>query len=73
MLLGVREGPMKYIYNLTSARSELYDLSLDPTEQTNLAAQRPADAAAYRRRLASWMKYEKAKQQRITARRRISG
>ena len=45
-LLGVREGPFKYIYNVTRGREELYDLARDPDEQTNVAGVYPDDAAS---------------------------
>jgi arylsulfatase A-like enzyme len=54
-LLGVREGPLKYIYNATEALESLYDLAADPLEKTNLAPQRPADAQRLRRRLQAWV------------------
>jgi arylsulfatase A-like enzyme len=53
-LLGVREGPFKYIYNATRGREELYDLVKDPNEQTNVAALHPEKCRVLRQRLAAW-------------------
>jgi arylsulfatase A-like enzyme len=59
LLEGMREGDWKFIYNMTLAREELYDLASDPTEQHNLASQNPRLCAIYRQRLASWATYER--------------
>lgn len=53
-LLGVREGPFKYIYNATRGREELYDLGRDPDEQTNVAGVHPERCRILRQRLAAW-------------------
>ncbi len=53
-LLGVREGPFKYIYNVTRGREELYDLARDPDEQTNVAGVYPGRCRVLRQRLAAW-------------------
>lgn len=53
-LLGVREGTFKYVYNATRGRELLFDLSTDPDEQTNLAAQFPEKCRVLRQRLAAW-------------------
>ena len=52
--LGVREERWKYIFDLREGAEELYDLSLDPTEQRNLAAAQPERCARLRQRLAAW-------------------
>ena len=59
LLEGLRDGPEKYIYNLTLGRQELYDLAADPSEQTNLAARRPDRCQEYRQRLSAWTVFEK--------------
>lgn len=46
-LLGLRDGPWKFIAEVGSSHSELYDLTRDPRESTNLAARQPAIAAAF--------------------------
>jgi arylsulfatase A-like enzyme len=54
----VREGPHKYILTPYLSAEELFDLSRDPDERTNLLALRNADAraraAALRRKLEDW-------------------
>lgn len=59
LLTGLREGRHKFIYNMTLAREELYDLDTDPDEQTNIASQRPDDCKDYRRRLSTWAAFER--------------
>jgi arylsulfatase A-like enzyme len=59
LLTGLREGRHKFIYNMTLAREELYDLGTDRDEQTNIASQFPAACEEYRRRLSSWASFER--------------
>ena len=35
-LLGLRDGPMKFIYGLNSGRAKLFDVNADPEERQNL-------------------------------------
>jgi arylsulfatase A-like enzyme len=56
--LGVREGSLKYIFNVTLGTEELYDLSCDPDERENLAARDVQACARLRRRLAAWVASE---------------
>jgi arylsulfatase A-like enzyme len=60
LLEGMCQDHMKFIYNMTLAREELYDLNSDPDEQHNLAAQQPDLCSVYRQRLAAWSSYEKS-------------
>jgi lipoteichoic acid synthase len=55
---GMREGNLKYIYNATVGREELFDLAADPLEQRNLAETRPEDSRRMRARLAAWVWYQ---------------
>lgn len=57
-LLGLRQGNLKYIFNTSADRDELYDLSIDPEEQTNLAPAHPDRCRRYRQRLAAWVDYQ---------------
>jgi arylsulfatase A-like enzyme len=59
LLEGMRDANMKFIYNVTLAREELYDLDTDPQEQRNLASQRPDTCREYRRRLSAWGNFER--------------
>ena len=53
-LLGVREGDLKYVYDASRGREQLYDLARDPDERENLAAARPEICHRLRQRLAAW-------------------
>ena len=48
LLLGVRDGKYKYIYNLATETDELFDLNEDPFEQFNIADEEPVLVDAYR-------------------------
>jgi arylsulfatase A-like enzyme len=52
--LGLRDGCWKFIYELESGRSKLFDLCLDPQEKANLAVRHPDRVEAYRRHLKQW-------------------
>ena len=53
-MLGVREDRWKYILNVRDGSDELFDLSLDPGEQRNIAAAHIDVCTSLRRRLAAW-------------------
>ncbi|HEV8607922.1 MAG TPA: sulfatase-like hydrolase/transferase [Tepidisphaeraceae bacterium] len=55
-LLGVRDGPLKYILNATRDSDELYDLPKDPTEQNNIAHESPQQTNRLRQRTAAWLR-----------------
>jgi arylsulfatase A-like enzyme len=56
-LLGVREGDLKYIYDASRGREQLFDLARDPDEQQDLAAVRPEVCRRLRQRLAAWKQH----------------
>ena len=53
-LLGLRDGRFKYIYELESRRSRLFDLDRDPLEAHDIAAQRVDDVRWYAETLRAW-------------------
>ncbi|PYQ77877.1 MAG: hypothetical protein DMG03_29520, partial [Acidobacteria bacterium] len=55
-LLGLRDGAMKYIRELDSGRSQLFDLRADPGETRNVADRYPEDVRWYAQKLNEWMK-----------------
>lgn len=57
-LMGVRDGDWKYVFNTTHWRDELYDLSVDPDEQRNLATGDGARVRRMRQRLAAWVNWQ---------------
>ena len=52
--LGLRDGRWKFVYELESSRSTLFDLSADIPETNNVAARFPERVEAYRRHLLRW-------------------
>jgi hypothetical protein len=59
-LLGLRDGRLKYVYNLDSSRSQLFDLDGDPAEAHDIAAEHSAAARWYAARLRSWIAAQQA-------------
>lgn len=53
-LLGVREGDLKYVYDASRGRDQLFDLARDPDERENVAAAHPEVCRRLRQRLAAW-------------------
>jgi arylsulfatase A-like enzyme len=64
--LGVREDNWKYMFDLREGLEELYDLSRDPSEQRNLAAEQPARAARLRQRLVAWTDSNRRQYDQVT-------
>jgi arylsulfatase A-like enzyme len=58
-LLGLRDGRWKFIHELESGRSELFDLNTDAGEQHNCAAAHPERVTAYRAHLRRWSAAQK--------------
>lgn len=54
-LLGLRDGRWKYIHELESGRSRLYDVKRDPEETRDVAPANPERVEAYRRRARAWI------------------
>jgi len=55
-LLGLRDGPNKFVYEMESGRARFFDLVRDPNETHNLYTERSAAQAEYTRRLTQWIK-----------------
>jgi arylsulfatase A-like enzyme len=53
-LLGLRDGCMKYIYEIESTRSRMFDVCRDPDERTDIGADGARRAVQYRDRLTHW-------------------
>jgi hypothetical protein len=52
--LGLRDGCLKYIFEVEARRSQLHDVCKDPAERTDLAGSAPDRVAAYRERVEGW-------------------
>jgi lipoteichoic acid synthase len=59
-LIGLRDGCWKYIYELDSDRSKLFDLCQDAAELNDLSRSHPERVMAYRNLLKRWSKAQKA-------------
>jgi phosphoglycerol transferase MdoB-like AlkP superfamily enzyme len=59
-LMGLRDGCWKYIYELESGRSKLFDLCRDSTELNDLSNFHPERVTAYRAILVRWSAAQKA-------------
>jgi arylsulfatase A-like enzyme len=59
VILGLRRGQYKYHYHLATGHEELFDLSADPGETTNLAAEDQQRCAAYKRKLGGFVSYQR--------------
>ena len=74
-LLGLRDGERKYIYEIESGRSKIFDLAVDPGERNNVAARQPGRVIAYRQHLLDWargQRYRAAAGRRRGARERLA-
>jgi phosphoglycerol transferase MdoB-like AlkP superfamily enzyme len=58
-LLGLRDGRWKYIYDIDSTRSKLFDLESDPAERKNFATDFPDRVQFYRHHLLQWSAAQK--------------
>jgi lipoteichoic acid synthase len=52
--LGLRDGCWKYLFEISSKRSRLFDVCADPRETSDTAGGHPDRVAAYRDRLENW-------------------
>jgi len=59
-LIGLRDGCWKFIYELESGRSKLFDMSADWAESKDLSSLHVERVEAYRVRLSEWASAQKA-------------
>ncbi len=59
VILGLREGDWKYHYYVESRHEELFNMRQDPTESQNQAEKHRQRCEMYRRRLGSWVLYQR--------------
>lgn len=59
-LMGMRDGCWKYIYELDSGRSKLFDLCEDPSESADLSGSNADLVSFYRDRLLRWSAVQKS-------------
>ncbi len=57
---GLRDGSWKFIHEVDSGRTRLFDLRADPGEMHDLSSAQPDRVDLYRRHLASWQAHERA-------------
>jgi lipoteichoic acid synthase len=60
-LVGLRDGRWKFVHDLTSDRSRLFDLERDPSETTDISSAHQVRVAAYARVLRDWSAAQKAR------------
>jgi len=58
-MLGLRDGARKFIYELDSGRSKLFDLTEDPQEKVDLSGHYAEEARWYARNLQDWSASQK--------------
>jgi hypothetical protein len=59
-LMGLRDGRWKFLHELETGRSKLFDLAEDGEERQDLSGEFPTRVAAYRERLLHWSGAQKA-------------
>ena len=59
-LMGLRDGCWKYIYEIDSNRSKLFDLCQDAAELNDLSSSHPEAVTAYHSLLKRWTEAQKA-------------
>jgi len=53
-LLGLRDGPWKFIYDIGSGNEKLFNLEIDPHEMTDIAASDQGRASSYKQVVRGW-------------------
>ena len=57
--MGLRDGRLKFIYELDSGRGKVFDVVADPDERMNIAERHAALAREYERLLREWSAEQK--------------
>jgi len=58
-MTGLRDGPVKFIYEIDADRARLFDVSRDPDERVNIVGARGSQARGYQQLLRSWSAAQK--------------
>jgi arylsulfatase A-like enzyme len=58
-LLGLRDGPLKFIYELDSGRVTVFDVDIDPREQVDQSERHPDQTQRYQQLLRAWSAAQK--------------
>jgi arylsulfatase A-like enzyme len=58
VIFGYRDGDLKYLFNSTYNRFEVFDLARDPLETTDLSGDHAAQLPDAQRRLATWVQFQ---------------
>jgi glucan phosphoethanolaminetransferase (alkaline phosphatase superfamily) len=58
-LVGLRDGRWKFVHELESGRSKLFDLQQDPHERVDVSSMQLSRAATYERTLRAWSRAQK--------------
>jgi hypothetical protein len=59
-LLGLRDGPWKFVYEIDSGRANLFDLNRDPREASDVSAREAARASWYGQVVRGWSSAQKS-------------
>jgi len=59
-LLGLRDGPWKFVYQIDSGRASLFDLDRDPRESSDVSAREAARARWYGQVVRGWSNAQKS-------------
>ena len=62
-LVGLRDGPRKFIHDLRSGRSRMFDVEQDPDETIDLSPRNASDARRYADALGAWVGFIAARRQ----------
>jgi arylsulfatase A-like enzyme len=63
-LLGLRDGPWKFVYEIRSGRTRLFNLDSDPKEMSDASAREAARASRYSQLVLDWSSHQKKEMRR---------